>query len=168
MDSQSYLLTCVEAGVAMSGFAAIAMALRGRSPDEIAVRDRLIVALLVERGLVGAFLALLPILLAGLVLPDRLVWLVSSGLLVAYGVFTQLKTVRNRDIAVQLGSSWLFYFLLLVATTALGIQVLNALGIGLTQGIWWYLLGITWLLVSVGYTFILFVRSWVRAVAAGT
>jgi hypothetical protein len=162
MDGESYLYVCAQIGVALSGFSAIATVLRAR--EQIGAIDKLIVARLVERGLVAAFLALLPILLSGLGLPDRLVWFCASGLLVVYGVVALRMTLRNRSPLRQLVPSWLYYVILVIGAAVIAVQALNALGLGIiAQGAWWHLLGVTWLLVTAGYTFMIFVRAWVRA-----
>jgi len=44
----------------------------------------------------------------------------------------------------------------------LALQVAHALGLGFQQSVWWYLVGLTWLLVSAGYLFYLAIRGWAR------
>jgi hypothetical protein len=51
----------------------------------------------------------------------------------------------------------------LIAVAMIIAQVLNAIGVGLSQGVWWYTLGVTWLMVTAGYTFVIYLRAWLRA-----
>lgn len=53
--------------------------------------------------------------------------------------------------------------IVLIALAIIIVQVLNAIGVVLAQGLWWYTLGVTWLMVSAGYTFVIYLRAWVRA-----
>jgi hypothetical protein len=164
MDGESYLYALVEAGVALAGFSAIAAILGVKDPHESGTTQRLVVARLVERSLMASLFALLPILLFGLGLSGRIVWLISSGTLAIYGAITLTRTLQRRAIAHQLGlSRSLFILLVLIALAIIIVQVLNAIGVVLAQGLWWYTLGVTWLMVSAGYTFVIYLRAWVRA-----
>ncbi len=162
MDGADYLYACVEAGVAISGFSALVIALRGREPVALAEYERRTVVRLVERGLMAAFLSLLPILLSGLGLPNHLVWFTSSGMLALYGLYSAIKTWRARRLADQIVPAPLFYLLTVVGLVVIGIQVLNAFDLGLAQSVWWYLVGVTWLLASAGYAFMFVLRAWAR------
>jgi hypothetical protein len=64
---------------------------------------------------------------------------------------------------LQLGIRWpVVIFLLLAALAVIAVQVLNAIGAILAQGLWWYTFGVTWLLVTAGHTFVFYLRAWVR------
>ena len=80
------MYTTAEIGVALAGFAALVISFRQRQDSSLSNSDRLVVASLVERGLMAAFLSFLPILLFGLGLSERLIWFFSSGTFVAYSV----------------------------------------------------------------------------------
>lgn len=58
MDGADYFYVFVEAGVAISGFSALVIALRVREPVDLSEIERRIVVRLVERGLMAAFLSL--------------------------------------------------------------------------------------------------------------
>ncbi len=98
MDGSDYLYACVEAGVAISGFAALALAIRSRTPTEYTAVDRLLVASLIERGLATAFLALLPLLFYSFSLNDGTVWAASSGSFFAYAASALVRGIRGRRI----------------------------------------------------------------------
>ena len=51
----------------------------------------------------------------------------------------------------------------LTAVAVIIVQVLNAIGLVLSQGLWWYALGVAWLMVTAGYTFVIYLRAWIRA-----
>jgi hypothetical protein len=166
VEGSDYLYACVEAGVALSGFSALIIALRRREPLQFSAYDRQLVANLVERGLMAAFFSLLPILLFGLGFSERLVWLFSSGAFVAYGISIAIRSWRSRlpdQADSQLVSGALFYPLMAVGLALIAVQALHAVGLGLQQSVWWHLLAVTWLLTSAGYLFVFVLRAWVRA-----
>lgn len=165
MDGESYLYSLVEAGVALAGFSAIALALESRRAQQSEAHQKVIVARLVERSLMSSLFALLPTLLSGLDLPERIIWLVASGSLAVYGTSRLVQTLRKRkDAVAQLGIERAsIFFLGLIAVAVIIVQILNAIGLVLHQGVWWYALGVTWLLVTAGYTFVIYLRAWIRA-----
>ena len=165
MDGESYLYSLVEAGVALAGFSAIALALGSRRTHQGEVHQKVIVARLVERSLMSSLFALLPTLLSGLDLSERIVWLIASGSLAAYGALRLIQTLRTRrDTIAHLGiRQTSIFFLGLIAVAVIIVQILNAFGVVLSQGLWWYAFGVTWLLVSAGYTFVVYLRAWIRA-----
>ena len=165
MEGESYLYALVEAGVALAGFSAIALALESRGAQQSETRQKAVIARLVERSLMASLFALLPTLLSGLGLSERIVWLIASGSLAGYGTFRLVHTFRtHRETMVQMrvgrASS---YALGLTAVAGIIVQVLNAIGLLLTQGLWWYALGVAWLMVTAGYTFVIYLRAWIRA-----
>ena len=167
MEGSEYMYAAVEAGVALAGFAALVVVLRQASDSPLLESDRFIVYSLVERGLVAAFLSFLPILLFGLNLPARLVWLSSSGAFFAYGASLAVRALKlardERAVYRNLLSEGAFRILLSVGLLVSVLQLVHAVGIGLQQSVWWYLIGVTWLLTSAGYLFFFVLRSWVRA-----
>ena len=165
MEGSEYMYTAAEVGVALAGFAALVIAIRQTAGSPLSDADRAMVASLVERGLVAAFLSFLPILLFGLGLSERLVWFLSSGAFVAYGVPVVIRSFRSRKLVLssQLVTGLGFYVLVGVGALVVALQLCHALGLGLRQNSWWYLVAVTWLLASAGYRFVFVLRGWVRA-----
>lgn len=165
MNDEGYLHALVEAGVALAGFSAIALALESRSAQQGEARQKAVVARLVERSLMASLFALLPTLLSGLGLAERILWLIASGSLAGYGAFRLVHTLRHhKETMAQMGVGRATRFVLfVVAIAVIIIQVLNATGFVLSQGQWWYALGVTWLMVTAGYTFVIYLRAWMRA-----
>jgi hypothetical protein len=163
MEATDYLLTCAEIAAALAGFAALIVALSDRQ------RDRLLpslVATLIERSLVALMLSLLPALLLGLGVGSRLLWAVCSGLLAAYVLSLAIRSAALRRAEPDLWASMLagpvFVALYACGIGVLALQAFNATGLFVTPDVWWYLVGLSWLLASVCYHFFIFVRSWSR------
>jgi hypothetical protein len=74
MEGSEYLLTSAEIGVALAGFAALVIVVRQRAADQFSSSDRMLVASLIERGLMAALFSFLPLLLLGLGLAAGVVW----------------------------------------------------------------------------------------------
>ena len=163
MEGAEYMYTTSEIGVALAGFAALVIAFRQRQDSALSDSDRRVVASLVERGLMAAFFSFLPILLFGLGLSERLIWFFSSGTFVAYGVSIIIRSMRSRKISRGLASNPVFYILFAIGVLMVALQVCHALGLGLNQSAWWYLVAVTWLLVSAGYRFFFVLHGWVRS-----
>jgi hypothetical protein len=157
------MYTSAEIGVALAGFAALVILFRQRQDSLLSNTDRLVVASLVERGLMAAFFSFLPILLFGLGLAERIMWFISSGAFVAYGVSIMIRSIRARKISGPVAPNPAFYILFAIGALIVALQICHALGIGIKQSVWWYLVALTWLLVSAGYRFYFVLRGWVRA-----
>ncbi len=163
MEGSEYLLTCAEVGVALAGFSALVVALRQGGPVEIGPG---IVATLLERSLVATLFSFLPLLLSGLSLPPPHLWFLSSGSLGGYilSLVWRGATIRKRVPMVAKNLSGPMFLLLYIAgVLVLLLQFGHALGVGIQQSVWWYLVGLTWLLASVCYLFYLTIRAWARA-----
>jgi hypothetical protein len=167
MDGEEYLYACVEAGVALAGFSALVVVLRQRGARELPAFDRTLIANLIERGLMAALFSLLPRLLIGLGLASASVWSASSAALAVYVASLAVRGFRNSrrfpEEATQVFPRRVVPILYLVGVAVIVIQVLNVLGLGIHRDLWWYLLGVSWVLVSAGYSFLIILRSWVRA-----
>jgi hypothetical protein len=165
LEGSEYLLTCAEIGVALAGFAALVVAIRQRGAEPLPPLHRGLVALLIERGLVATFLSLLPILISGLGVSTRVLWLSSSLSFALYGLSMAWRSAANRG---EIGSAGLvpspaFNALMLVGVLIIALQVAHAFGLGLSQSVWWYSVGVTWLLASAAYLFFFTIRDWMRA-----
>jgi hypothetical protein len=163
MEGSEYMYTTSEIGVALAGFAALVIAFRQRQDSTLSDSDRRIVASLVERGLMAAFFSFLPILLFGLGLSEQLIWFCSSGAFVAYGISIIIRSIRSRKISSGLASNSAFYVLFAIGVLMVALQFCHALNLGLKQSAWWYLVAVTWLLVSAGYRFFFVLHGWVRS-----
>ncbi|MEP1471760.1 MAG: hypothetical protein ABJK25_12365 [Halieaceae bacterium] len=162
MEAVDYLYTCAEIGVALSGFAALVVAIGQKSRGDSNATDIWYVNVIIERGLVAALLAMLPILLDGLGVPQNFLWSICSGLFAIYIFTLAWRSYRTRvawkdDYPVM--SSGVFSILMLLGLCVMVLLIFHAFGIFLEQSSWWYVLGVTWLLVSLGYVFLMFLRS---------
>ncbi len=163
MNGSEYMYTVAEVGVGLSGFAAIVMVMRRREGSSLSSLDRLMVATLIERGLMAAFLSLLPVLLFGLGLSEPLLWAVSSGTFVIYGIWIEYRAIRNRRYIIdKMMSMSLYLGLIGIGVAVIIVQLMHALGVGMQQSAWWYMIGVTWLLVTAGYRFFFILREWIH------
>jgi hypothetical protein len=164
MNRSEYMYTIAELGVGLSGFAALIIAIRRRSESSLSDSDRDTVTALIERGLMAAFLSLLPVLLFGLGLSEPLLWTVSSGVFVIYGITIPYRALRLRKELIKNGAlpKAMFYGLTGLATAVVILQLLHAVGVGMQQSAWWYGVGITWLLAAAGHRFLYLVQRWFR------
>ena len=165
MTAQDYLYACVEAGVALSGFAALAIALRSREEREYTEYERTFIASLIERGLVAALFALAPMLVGSFTSTERAAWSVCSATLFIYAVSVVVRSAiaRKEPEAQRLIGRRMSLALFALGTPATLAPILNVLPLGTSQGPHWYLLAVTWLLASAGYIFWFLLRAWVRA-----
>jgi len=166
VTAQDYLYACVEAGVALSGFAALAIALRSRGEREYTAYERKLVASLIERGLLAALFALAPMLVGSFTSTERAAWSVCSAALFIYAVSVVVRSalIQKETEAQRMVGRRTFLALFVLGTPATFAPILNVLPLGTSQGPHWYLLAVTWLLASAGYIFWFLVRAWVRAV----
>jgi hypothetical protein len=103
---------------------------------------------MIERGFAALFLSLLPMLLAHVGLSAAGVWALSSGALALYLVIALIRTgsFRRRipaEAEAELPGMGSTAVLVVCVVLVIAIQVLNALGLVLEQGIGWYLIGVT-------------------------
>jgi hypothetical protein len=119
---------------------------------------------MIERGFAALFLSLLPMLLTHLRLSGVGVWAISSGALALYLLTALIRTSSFRrqipaEAEAQLpGMGW-SSVLAVCAVIVIAIQVLNAVGAVLEQGIGWYLLGATFVLGLAAIIFGTIVRT---------
>jgi hypothetical protein len=166
MEGSEYLLTCAEVAVALAGFSALVIAIGGRGDSSIEPLSRGVVGILIERSLFAVFFSLAPVLLTGLSVAPARVWLICSGTLAAYIVSLAWRSAATRRKEPGL-SEFLagpaFAILMALGLLVLLLQIAHAFGLGLQQNVWWYLVGLTWLLLSAAYMFYLAIRRWARA-----
>ncbi|MFK7899041.1 MAG: hypothetical protein AB8G23_24640 [Myxococcota bacterium] len=165
MTEQEYLYACVEAGVAISGFSALAIALRSRDDREHTAYERTLVASLIERGLLAALFALLPMLVGSFTSTEQAAWSVCSAAIFVYAVSVVVRSViaRREPEARRMVGRRTSLVLFALGTPATFAPILNVLPLGVSQGPHWYLLAVTWVLASSGYIFWFLLRAWVRA-----
>ena len=166
MEGSEYLFTCAEVAVALAGFSALIIALTNRSDSGVDPISRGMVSTLIERSLVTVFLALLPILLSGLGVTPSIIWLSCSMLLAVYACSLAWRSsIQRRSEPETEDYLNLPAFLLLMSVGLLVIllQLIHAFELGIRQSVWWYLVGLTWLLISASYMFYIAVRRWLHA-----
>ena len=77
-----------------------------------------------------------------------------------------IRALHNHKLvadAAKMVSEPLFYALISIGILVIALQFLHAFGVGLQQNAWWYLVAVTWLLVTAGYRFIIVLHGWIRA-----
>ena len=164
MDGSEYISTTAELGVGLAGFAALFIAIRGPESSSLSQVDRLLIANLIERGLVAALMSLLPILLFGLSFPESIVWFLLSGTFAIYGIALAIRSTSNfkRNPNRLISAPW-FYTLALMGMAMVVLQLMHAFGLGIHQSVWWYLVAVTWLLFTAGYWFFFVLLRWIHA-----
>lgn len=163
MDGTDYLLTCAEVAVALAGFSALIIALTNRGGSNTDPVSRALVSTLIERSLVAVFLSLFPILLSGLDIAPTYLWSVCSITLAVYIASLAWRSSAQRKKSPETReylSAPAFSALLIVGLLVLLLQILHALGLGISKSVWWYLVGLTWILMSASYMFYIAVRRW--------
>ena len=76
--------------------------------------------------------------------------------------FTWLSFVpdsKERKFLARSLHDFSFSQLLIIGFIVAGLQMVHASALLLDQNIWWYMLGVAWLLVTIGYVFRIFLRS---------
>jgi hypothetical protein len=166
VEGSEYLLTCAEVAVALAGFSALIIALTNRGDSSIDPVSRAVVSTLVERSLVAVFLSLFPILLSGLSIAPAHLWSICSAVLAMYIASLAWRAGAQRRKSPETREylpAPAFSALMIVGLFVLFLQILHALGLGIPQSVWWYLVGLTWILMSASYMFYIAVRRWAHA-----
>jgi hypothetical protein len=154
MIGESLLSSYIVAGVTISGFSGIVVALGHRAEGAWSHRDRqLLYALLGSSG-GSALLSALPLVLASIPLAEPTVWAASSGCSVVLQL--GLMALRARGFAgkaeTRVRERWLLVTAYTVGAVCLAAQLVNCVWLGLA---WPHLATITWHLVL---SFVIFVR----------
>jgi hypothetical protein len=153
MNATDLLATLAELGVALAGFSGIVVVLGARETLEWSSRDRqLLSALLATSG--GVILwSILPLLLLVAELPDRTVWLLSSGSW-SIGQFVVLA-IRARQFSrepeTRIQERGFAMLAFSGGITALAVQLVN-LWLGVA---WPHLAAVVW---HLALSFLVFVR----------
>lgn len=96
MQSADLLQTVAEVSIAFAGFTSVVAVLGRRATGEWAEIDRFRLSVMLSTSLAALLFALLPLVLAGLRVPERLSWGLASAILAAYVIF--LGTSARRGI----------------------------------------------------------------------
>ena len=161
MEASDYLLTTAEVAVAFVGFAAIVVAIRERA-NPLESSARLLLGWMVERGLAALFFALLPLLLGFLGVAEGLIWRLGCAGIFLYILSALVRSIRAwlTDSGIRALIDPINYYLRATAIGIVGVvQLLAALGVGLTASVGWYLFGVSWLLVQSAMVFITIMRG---------
>ncbi|MEO0367756.1 MAG: hypothetical protein AAF197_03110 [Pseudomonadota bacterium] len=167
MDTYDYLHTTAEIGAALAGFSALIVAISTRGDSSPDMMFRRLVATIVERGLLSVFFSLLPFLLLGFEIADDFVWRICSGIFVIYAIALTVRSFVAYRMFPQLSGllgKGVFLLTMILALIVICLQCANVLGFGASQSAWWYVIGLTWLLLTASYMFFLSVRYWAREI----
>ncbi len=167
MEGSEYLLTCAEVAVALAGFSALVVAIGTRGESSIEPLSRGLVRTIIERSLFAVFFSLVPVLLTGLNVAPAQLWFLCSASLAAYiaSLAWRSAAIRRQQepVMTEYMKGAAFATLMVLGLLVLLLQVAHALGLGLQQNVWWYLVGLTWLLLSAAYMFYMAIHRWARA-----
>ncbi len=119
--------------------------------------------MIIERGLIAALLAMFPVLLNHFDISGTLLWRISSGVFAVYAISLLVRRykARNKGLRILLHSIP-FWALFITGVAIVIIQLLNAAGAFTAHHLGWYLLGLTWLIVTAGYVFGFSIHAWTR------
>jgi hypothetical protein len=154
MIATDLLTTLAQLGVALAGFSGIVVVLGARATGEWSPRERRLLSILLGGSGAAILWSLLPLLLLASQLPERRVWLLSSG----SWIITQVPVlaVRTRQVAqdrdARSQERGFVIFVFLSGVTALAVQLVNLLWLGLA---WPHLAAVTW---HLALSFLVFVR----------
>jgi hypothetical protein len=162
MDAGSTLEAIAQIGVALAGFAGVVGALAGElRPADPGIW--LPFWVMISSGLTIVFAALFPFLPYYFGAPDRVIWVASSTfvtILTACNlVYFTPRFLRAQHVGVLAGTLAFSVFLHIISFLLLVSQILNILGVGLSQSVGGFLIGLyLMLLISVlNFVFLLYV-----------
>jgi hypothetical protein len=126
----------------------------------------MLVASMIERGLMAALFALAPMLVGSFTSSEEAAWSLCSAAIVIYAISIVIRSAiaRGRPEAREMIDGRIALVLFVLGTPATLSPVFNLLPLGISPGPHWYLLAVTWMLASAGYIFWFLLRAWVRAV----
>lgn len=123
MDVYSFLETTAEISIAFAGFISIFFVL-ARRDGPLAAEIAVLVRFILLGGLVGLFLAALPLILSALGVAESALWRAASGVVltssVGMGAFAarQRRGLRDRDVTAFVRLAWLLATLSSLASLA--------------------------------------------------
>jgi hypothetical protein len=154
MNASDLLTTLAQLGVTLAGFSGIVVVLGARAAGQWSSREQQLLTILLGASGSAILWSILPLLLLAAELPERRVWLVSSGIWCINQAAVLVVRVRglaqDPDARTQ-ERSWVI-FAFLGSITALAIQLANLIWLGVA---WPHLTAVVWQLVL---SFLVFVR----------
>ena len=155
MEHTDQLLTLTQVAVAVAGFAGIIGTFQFKEGEKIRRGDVLGLALVVNTGLMSAFYATLPLLLANFGLKDPIVWAISSGMTCfIYSYFSVDIAMRLKAFKSYKRSNRVtIYVLFLVGLVIITINALNACNVVFQREFWPYHISLIYSLGLVCYMF---------------
>lgn len=163
MDAKSILETIAEIGVALAGFAGIVGALAGEKLRRENLELWLPYWVMISGGLGIVFAALFPFLPYHLGAPDHISWAASSAFVTVITAcnlaFFTPRFVRARRDGVLVTMLAFVILLYLISFFLLVSQVLNTIGVGLSQSAGGFLIGLYLMLLisALNFVFLLYV-----------
>jgi hypothetical protein len=154
MNATDLLTTLAQLGVALAGFSGIVVVLGARASDRGPLGERQLLSVLLATSGAVILWSLLPLLLFVSQLPDRRVWLLSSGSWVIgqVGVLTLRVRQVAQDRSALSQERGFVTFGFFGGVTALAVQLVNLLWLGVA---WPHLAAVTW---HLALSFLVFVR----------
>ncbi|WP_309678304.1 hypothetical protein [Polaromonas sp.] len=149
-----YLFRLATLSLSFVGFSSVVVALRGALGGELADRHLRLVRLYIEGGLLVTALALVPLLLNILHIPDTVTWLLSSA--AAASIFTVVLIVQfRRRRMVEPGRFPLWVVVTYIGSTiAVASLWFNVAGIPVPPNVGPYAVVLTWALCIFGFIFV--------------
>ena len=164
MDYSSILLTFMQVSVAFVGFSAIIAAFQSKDTFNMKKEDAVGLELIINTGLMGGFLSILPFVFFGFGLEEATVWSYCSGIVsvlyLGFMVYLSKRIKLSKFKRTKTKVIIIIYFVLGVSVTV--INVFNTFGIQLEQEFAPFLVGLIYPLCLVGFMFsrFLFVPIW--------
>lgn len=166
MDYSSILLTFMQVSVAFVGFSAIIAAFQSKETLTMRKSDAVGLELIINTGLMGGFLSILPFVFFGFGLEESEVWGFCSGIVSViylafiYYLFKRIHIKKFKRLKTKIIIA--IYFI--IGVSAMILNCLNTFGIQFDQEFTPYLIGLIYPLCLVGFMFsrFLFVPIWRR------
>lgn len=149
-----YLRHLASLSLSFVGFSAVVVTLRGALGGKLADRHLRLVRLYIEGGFVVTTLALMPILLNVLQIPDTVIWPLSSAIAaIALTIVLVIQFRRRRRVEPGSFPPWVIAIYLVSMVVVAGLW-LNIAGFPLSSGVGPYAVALTWALCVFGFIFV--------------